>query len=178
MSRPPYPLHTPFSCVSCISWFHAGAPSVVMTRLPRSRASAMTRPKLSERVVRTRTSHQSHTFSSSSPKAEETIFSRVERLETCRGLRWILDFVHQSCTVNFIQKGLTLFYQRTDYRRRQDPAIATGAALIFSIISAIRFVFVLSTSSAFSAYDIFPGRKFTFSEIIYYKFYITLTIPV
>ena len=54
---------------------HAGAPSVVMTHLPRSRASAMTRPKFSERVGRTRTSHQSQTFSSSSPKAEETTHS-------------------------------------------------------------------------------------------------------
>ena len=41
----------------------------------------MTRPKLSERVGRTRTSHQSQTFSSSSPKADEIIFNRVEHVE-------------------------------------------------------------------------------------------------
>ncbi len=52
---------------------HAGAPSVVMTLFPRSRASATTRPKFSESVGSTRTSHHCHTRSSSSPCASETI---------------------------------------------------------------------------------------------------------
>ena len=53
--------------------------------MPRSRASAMTSPKFSERVGITRTSHHCQTFSSSSPKAEETMrssgFSRGEHVE-------------------------------------------------------------------------------------------------
>ena len=47
---------------------HAGAPSVVMTHLPRSSASATTNPKFSLSVGSTSTSHHAQSFSSSAPK--------------------------------------------------------------------------------------------------------------
>ena len=46
-------------------------------------------------------------------------FSRVEHVETCRVLYWILDRVHHSYTANLIQKGLTLLQStRSTHNRR------------------------------------------------------------